>query len=231
MKKFISQKGGMFMDMQQQSAYGVSREYNASFHKLMRMFTLSILISFIGTVVGTQVPPALFLPLIILEFAMLIGAFFIRRSKRSIGYLFVYAFTFLSGVTLYPVIANYASVGGAKMVNSAFIVTTVIFAGLTAYAYFSKRDFSFLGGMLMVGLLTLIGFSLVGLFVGGFSGPLGLGIAVVGVLVFSGFILYDISQYKHGLPDEAIPLAVLSLYLNFINLFLYVLRLFGLSRD
>ena len=78
----------------------------------------------------------------------------------------------------------------------------------------------------------LIGFSLIGLFTGGFGGTLGSFIAAGGVLIFSGFILYDISQYKHGLPDEAIPLAVLNLYLSFINLFLYMLRLLGiLSRD
>lgn len=218
-------------DMQQQSAFGVTRDYNASFHKLMRMFTLSILISFIGTMVGVVVPPAMFLPLIIVEFIMLFAAFFIRRGKMRIGYTFVYAFTFLSGITLYPTVAHYASVGGASMINSAFIVTAVVFGGLTAYAYYSKRDFSFLSGFLLIGILTLIGFSLVGLFTGGFSGPLGLAIAFAGVLIFSGYVLYDISQYKHGLSEEAIPLAVLNLYLNFINLFLYILRLFGLSRD
>lgn len=206
--------------------------YNAPFHKLMRMFTISILVSFLGTWVGMYTPPALFLPLVAVELIMLVAAFLIRRKGKAIGYTFVFAFCFISGITIFPTIAHYASVGGTSLVTTAFLLTGIIFAGLTLYAYVSKRDFSFLGGFLFVGLLVLIGFSLIGLFTGGFGGTLGLMIAAGGVLIFSGFILYDISQYKHGLPDEAIPLAVLNLYLNFINLFLYLLRLLGiLSRD
>ena len=216
---------------QRQSAVSVEREYNTSFHKLLRMFTLSILISFFGTLVGTVVPPALFIPLVIVEFIMLISAFFIRKGKRAIGYGFVFTFTFISGITIYPTIAHYASIGGTSLINTAFVLTVVIFGGLSAYAYYSKKDFSFLAGFLMVGLLTLIGFSLVGLFIGGFSGPTGLLIAGGGVLIFSGFILYDISKYRQGLTNEDIPLAVLNLYLDFINLFLYLLRFLGLSRD
>lgn len=206
--------------------------YNTSFHKLMRMFTLSIFISFIGTWAGMNyVPPAFILPLVVVEFIMLIAAFFIRRKGKPIGYGFVYSFCFISGITLFPAIVYYAAIGGSSLIQTAFILTVIIFGGLTLYAYYSKRDFSFLRGFLMVGILTLIGFSLVGMFIGGFGGSLGTGIAILGVLVFSGFILYDISQYKHGLADDMIPLAVLSLYLNFINLFLYLLRLLGLSRD
>jgi modulator of FtsH protease len=185
----------------------------------------------LGTLLGTVVPPALFLPLVVLEFIMLISAFFIRRGKRAIGYPFVFSFTFISGITIYPTIAHYASIGGTTLINTAFILTVIIFGGLSAYAYYSKKDFSFLGGFLMVGLLTLVGFSLVGMFVGGFGGPLGTMLAAGGVLIFSGFILYDISQYRQGLTNETIPLAVLNLYLDFINLFLSLLRLLGISRD
>jgi uncharacterized protein len=215
-----------------QTVTGMESTYNAPFHKLLRMFTLSILISFLGTWVGMYTPPALFLPLIIVEIVLLIAAFFIRRKGRGIGYGFVYTFCFISGITIFPSIAYYASAGGSSIVSTAFLLTGIIFGGLTVYAYFSKTDFSFLGGFLTVGILVLIGFSLIGLFTGGFGGTLGLMIAAGGVLIFSWYILYDISQYKHGLPDEEIPLAVLNLYLDFINLFLYLLRLLGiLSRD
>ncbi|WP_438448096.1 Bax inhibitor-1/YccA family protein [Gorillibacterium sp. sgz5001074] len=221
------------MDIQSRpNAVEVEREYNAPFHKLMRLFTLSILVSFIGTAIGTYVPPALFLPLVVVELIMIFSAFLFRRGKRAIGMPFVFTFTFISGITLYPTIAHYASIGGTSLVLTAFSVTTGGFAALSFYAYFSKRDFSFLGGLLTIGLFTLIGFGIVGLFTGGFGGGLGLGIAVLGVLIFSGYILYDISNYKQGLAEEMVPLAVLSLYLDFINLFLYVLRLLGiLSSD
>ncbi|TMV49691.1 Bax inhibitor-1/YccA family protein [Paenibacillus mesophilus] len=222
------------MNWEQQQSYSGEHQstYNAPFHKLLRMFTLSILVSFIGSFVGMFIPPALFLPLIIVELVMLVAAFFIRRKGKGIGYGFVYTFCLISGITIFPSISYYTAIGGPSLVTTAFLLTGIIFGGLTAYAYYSKRDFSFLGGFLTVGILVLIGFSLIGLFTGGFGGTLGLMIAAFGVIIFSGFILYDISQYKHGLPDEEIPLAVLSLYLNFINLFLYLLRLLGiLSSD
>ncbi len=215
-----------------QTATEMDDTYNKSFHRLMKMFTLSILVSFMGTLVGMQIPPVLFLPLVVIELGMLVAAFFIRRKGKPIGYAFVYTFCFISGITIYPAIAHYASIGGTGLITTAFVLTVIIFGGLTMYAYYSKRDFSFLRGALMVGLLTLIGFSLVGMFVPALGGGLiGLLIAIGGVLVFSGFILYDISQYRHGLAEEEIPLAVLGLYLSFINLFLYLLRLLGILSD
>jgi|HigsolmetaAR203D_1030402.scaffolds.fasta_scaffold02994_1 modulator of FtsH protease len=213
---------------------GMDRPYNASFHKMLRMFTLTLLTAFVGTYVGMQfVPPAFMLPLVVIELVMLVSAMFIRRRGRAIGYPFVFAFCFISGITLFPAINYYLALGGAAIINTAFILTTVIFAGLTVYAYYSKRDFSFLRGFLMVALLALIGFALVGLFVPGLNaGTVGLVVGFFGVLVFSGFILYDISQYRDGVPEEQIPLAVLGLYLSFINLFLYLLQILGiLSTD
>lgn len=216
---------------QRQATVGYEREFNTPFQRMLRLFTLSILISFLGTLAGIAVPPPLFIPLVIVEVAMLVSAFFIRKRKKAITMKFVFIFAFISGITLYPTVAYYSAAGGFSLVNTAFLVTTAIFAGLTAYAYYSKRDFSFLGGFLVMGLIALVGFSVIGLFTGGFGGTLGTGIAIGGTLIFSGFILFDISRYKNGLTEEMIPLAVLNLYLDFINLFLYVLRLLGLSRD
>lgn len=206
--------------------------YNASFHKLMRMFTLSVLISFVGTVVGMKyVPTALMIPLTLVELGMLVFAYFLRKRK-AVGYPFVFIFCFISGITVFPAISHWAFVGGAALIKNAFLLTVLLFAGLTLFAYYSRKDFSFLRGFLMAGVLALIGISIVGMFTGGFGGPVGLVIAFAGIMIFSGFVLYDISQYRYGLPEEAVPLAVLGLYLNFINIFLYLLRFLGiLSED
>ena len=224
------------MDFDQRQTFAGESEaaaYNTSFHKLMRMFTLSVLVSFLGTAFGVAInlPPAAVLTLTIVEIVMLISAFVIQRRGKPIGYGFVYAFCFISGITIYPAIMYYASVGGSALVLQAFVLTVAIFGGLSIYSYYSKRDFSFLRGFLMVGVLALIGLSLISLFTGGYSEPVSLAISFAGIMIFSGFILYDISQYKHGLPDNMIPLAVLSLYLTFINLFLYILRFLGILQD
>jgi modulator of FtsH protease len=221
------------MELQNRSESYVELASNASFHKLLQMFSISILISFVGTAVGTNVPGWAFIPLIVVQLLMLVAAFFVRKNGRPVGYFFVYLFTFISGITIFPAINHYIQIGGAGLVSTAFGVTTAAFAGLTAYAYFTKRDFSFLRGFLIVGLITLIGLAIASWFVPGLTtGTLGLVIAFFGILIFSGFILYDISKFKHGVSDELIPLAVLTLYLNFINLFLYILQFLGiLSND
>lgn len=202
-----------------------------SFQRLMRMFTIAVLVCFVGTFVGMAVPPALFLPLAIIQIIMLIASFFIQRRGKPIGYPFVYGFVFLTGVVLYPAVNSYAVVGGGSIVTQAFLLTVIIFGALTLYAYYSKRDFSFLGGMLMVGLIVLIGAGIISLFTGGMGGTMNLVITVLGVLVFSGFVLYDVSQYRHGVAEQMMPLAVLSMFLSFINLFLYILRFLAIFSD
>jgi FtsH-binding integral membrane protein len=199
---------------------------------VMRTFALSLAIALIGMVSGVFVPPALFLPLVIIEVLMLIGVFFLRKSK-AVSYSFLYAFTFISGITLYPVIAHYVATAGANIVLMALGTTTVVFSGLAVYASQTKRDLSFLGGMLMAALLALITISIFNIF-----WPLGstamLVYSFIGILVFSGYVLFDINRMKHhGVSAEEVPLMALNLYLDFINLFLYILRFFGVlsSRD
>jgi FtsH-binding integral membrane protein len=104
----------------------------------------------------------------------------------------------------------------------AGILTVAVFGGLTLYAMTSKKDFSFLGGMLFVGLIGLIVASIVMMF---FSTPLmSMVYSVFGILIFSGFVLYDTSQIMQKMqPGEEVSGAI-SLYLDFINLFYFILR-------
>jgi FtsH-binding integral membrane protein len=96
------------------------------------------------------------------------------------------------------------------------------------YVMISKKDFSYLGGMLFVGLITLIVAGLVLMFV--HSSMLGTLYSVGGVLIFSGYVLYDTSRIMQRLQaDEAVSGAV-SLYLDFLNLFLFILRLLNGRR-
>ncbi|RSD26730.1 Bax inhibitor-1/YccA family protein [Mesobacillus subterraneus] len=199
---------------------------------VMRTFAMSLAIAFIGTMLGVFVPPALFLPLVIIEVGMLIAIFFLRKRK-AITYTFLYVFTFISGMTMYPVIAHYVATVGGNVVINALGATTVVFTGLAIYATKTKRDLSFLGGMLMAALLALIA---VGIF--NWIWPLSstgmLAYSFIGILVFSGYVLFDFNRMKHyGVSEEEVPLMALNLYLDFINLFLYILRFLGVlsNRD
>ncbi|KRF64566.1 hypothetical protein ASG99_19890 [Bacillus sp. Soil768D1] len=204
-----------------------SQTVNTYMPSVMRTFALSLAISVLGMAVGTLVPPSLFLPLAISEIAMLIGAF-IMRKKKSIGYTFLYSFTLISGITTYPIIAHYLATAGANVVMLAGVTTTVVFGGLAIYATTTKRDLSFLRGMLFAALLALVAISIFNLF-SPLSSTAMLIFSFIGILVFSGYILYDFNRMKHyGVTAEEVPLMALNLYLDFINLFINILRFFGI---
>ena len=194
---------------------------------VLRVFTFSLAFSLLGTLAGVYVPAGLFLPLSILELVMLVSAFFLRRRK-AVSYAFLYIFTFISGITLYPIVAHYLATTGANTVILAFATTTTVFTGLAIYATKSKRNFSFLGGFLMAALLALVAISIFNIF-WPLSSTAMLVYSFIGVMVFSGYILFDFSRMKHyGVSPEDVPLMALSLYLDFINLFLSILRIFGI---
>ncbi|WHY78725.1 Bax inhibitor-1/YccA family protein [Neobacillus sp. WH10] len=199
---------------------------------VLRTFALSLAIAFLGTMAGVYVPPSLFLPLAILEFVMILAAVIFRR-KKAISYSFLYIFTFISGITLYPIVAYYAATAGANVVIMAFATTTVVFTGISIYAAKSKRNFSFLGGFLLAALLALVAISLFNIFFPLSSTGM-LAYSFIGVLVFSGYVLFDVSRMKHhGVRAEEVPLMALSLYLDFVNLFVSILRILGIlsSKD
>lgn len=198
-----------------------------SFGHIMQMLSLSLLVSFIGMLVGSLfIPPEFVMILVVVELIMIIAAVVIRwRKQKSIGYGFLFAFTGISGITLYPIIEVYGSMMGANVVSVAFLATAAIFGGLAFYAYRSEKDFSFLGGFLSAATIGLIIMAIAGMFFGTYFGStLNLVWATAGILIFSGWILYDVSQYRGGVDAQEVPFAVLMLYLNIVNLFLYILR-------
>lgn len=188
----------------------------------------SLLFAAVGGYAGQYVPPALFMPLMVVELIMIFAAVFIRR-RRAVGYGFLYAFTFISGITLYPVIQQYTEVIGPTLVAEAFGVTVIAYGGAALYATVSKADFSFLGGFLFVGVIALLAMGILSFFFP-FSTQAEWIYTLLGVFIFIGYTLFDVSRIMHhGIAREDIPFVVLSLYLDFVNLFLFILRLFGLN--
>ncbi|MBD0381008.1 Bax inhibitor-1/YccA family protein [Paenibacillus sedimenti] len=213
----------------------VTVSHQGSFAHVLQTFAISLLVSFLGTLIGAiVVPPSMIMLFVVAELVMLVAAIVIRIRGKHIGYGFLYAFTAISGVTLYPVIMNYGGLLGANVVSGAFFATAAIFGGLAFYAHRSKRDFSFLGGFLFAGTIGLVLMSLISLFVS-FGSVMNLVWSLIGILIFSGWVLYDVAQYRDGVASEEVPLAALNIYLDFINLFLYILRflasIVGLNRD
>ena len=149
-----------------------------------------------------------------------------KFSNSAWGIVFVFALTGFMGLTLGPILNFYIHSinNGGQLVMTALGGTGIIFIGLSAYALVSRKDFSFMGGMLMAGILVAFLASLVGLF---FPMP-GLQIAVSSmfILLMSGMILFQTGQIVNGGETNYI-LATISLYVSIYNLFLSLLQLLG----
>lgn len=187
---------------------------------------------------GVVIPPAVALSIEhpFLTFGVLLAATFgagavIRRP--GINLLALFGLAGLMGFVAGPAIwfAQFkASQGqaltGSPVLHSAGLALTA-FVGLSAYAIVSRRDFSSLGAFLSMGLLVVIGASVLNLFLG--ASVLSLAIASVMILLFGGYVLYDTSRMLQEGEDDPVPVA-LSQFLNLLNLFLALLRIFSGGR-
>lgn len=144
--------------------------------------------------------------------------------------------TFVSGMfvapMLYAIAHGYMRGLTTASIYDALFLSGSMFAGLTIYTFVSKKDFSYMGASLTIGLFMLIGFSIINIFFR--SSTLDLGLSIIGVVIFSGFILVDTSRILKRAHEVPPTLAALSLYLDFLNLFMMILRIMGAggrSRD
>ncbi|WP_042411114.1 Bax inhibitor-1/YccA family protein [Saccharococcus caldoxylosilyticus] len=198
--------------------------------KLTVTFLVALAVATGGLYVGQWIPAAMHLPLAVLEIVLLLVMIF-ARSKKAVGYPLMYSFMLVSGATLYPLIGYYISVIGADAVLKAFALAAVSFSGVAIYAAKTKEDFSFLGGFLMLGAFALLGLLIIQWFIP-FSSVGQMGIAALGILIFLGFTIYDINRLaRYGFTEADIPMIVVNIYLDFINLFIYVLRFFASDED
>ncbi|MDD5579465.1 MAG: Bax inhibitor-1/YccA family protein [Methylobacter sp.] len=147
-------------------------------------------------------------------------------SDRGLGLVFVFALTGFMGLTLGPILNMYTHAfnNGHELIMTALGGTGVIFLGLSGYALTTRKDFSFLGGFLMVGILVAFLAGIGAIF---FSMPgLSLAVSAMFILLMSGMILFQTSAIIHGGETNYI-LATVSLYVSIYNLFLSLLQLLG----
>jgi len=151
-----------------------------------------------------------------------------RMSAGTLQAMF-WGFAVAMGLSLSTVFLVYTGTSIAQ----AFFATAASFAGLSLYGYTTKRDLSAFGTFLVMGLVGLIVASLLNLFFQ--SGAFALVISFVGVLIFAGLTAYDTQRTKSmyaqvagtGAEQHVVIMSALNLYLDFINMFLFILRLFG----
>jgi FtsH-binding integral membrane protein len=155
-----------------------------------------------------------------------------RMSESTLKALF-FAYAGLLGASLSTIFLTYTDTSIAQV----FFGTAAGFAGLSLYGYTTKKDLSGFGTFLIMGVIGLFVAMIVNLFLQ--SSAMSLVISVVGVLIFAGLTAYDTQKIKSmyayvggtDMQGKAVIMGALTLYLDFINMFLFLLRLFGSSRD
>ena len=153
-----------------------------------------------------------------------------KFRNSGLGVLFVFALTGFMGFTLGPIISAYLSMpNGSSIVMQAMAGTAAIFLGLSAYAVTTKKDFSFMGGFLMVGILVAFLAGLGAIF---FQIPaLSLTVSAAFVMLMSGLILYETSNIING-GETNYVMATVTLFVSIFNLFTSLLHLLGfMSND
>jgi len=149
-----------------------------------------------------------------------LGLLYWKRHQHPLNLVLLSTFTLLEAFTLGVLCAYFDN----AIVLQALLITLGVFLGLTVFTFQSKYDFSGLGPWLFGGLIALCMTGIVGIFIP-FSHTIDLLYAIGGTILFSGYIVYDTYLINSRLsPDEYI-MAAISLYLDFINLFLSILRL------
>ena len=156
----------------------------------------------------------------------------INRLSAAGAQLFFYVFAAAMGLSIAWIFKAFTGVSVAQ----TFLVTSIAFAGLSLYGYVTKRDLSGMGTFLMMGLIGLIVASIVNIFLG--SGALAFAISVIGLLIFAALTAFDTQRIKtdyiahaqsmdqEWLAKSAI-MGALNLYLNFINMFMFLLQFMG----
>jgi FtsH-binding integral membrane protein len=166
-----------------------------------------------------------------------IGVGYLARSPQM-QYLGLGLYIVLEAILFVPILYIAAAYGGPAIISQAAILTLCMFGGLTATVFLTRKDFSFLapilaiGCFLMFGIIIIMMIGMLGLF-GGFEGNwwLSLGISVLGVILASGFILYDTSNVMlHFRTDQHVA-AALDLFASVAYLFFHILRILLLTRN
>ena len=210
-----------------------SNESVLATNKVLRNTYLLLSMTLVFSAVTASIAMALNLPQGAALILMLVGLGLIfavnKTADSGTGIVMVFAFTGVMGAALGPMLNHYLSLpNGPALVMQALAGTALVFFSLSGYALTTRKDFSFMGGFLMTGLIVIVVASLANIF---FAIPaVSLAISAAAVMIMSGLILFDTSRIINGGETNYIR-ATVALYLDIYNLFVHLLSLLGVMSD
>jgi len=192
------------------------------------LLSVTLLFSALTAFISMQMQMPGYMPLVATFGAMgLIWFALPRTANSSAGIFVVFGITGLLGLGLGPMLNQYLQLAnGSQLIMTALGGTGIIFLSLSGYALTSRRDFSFMGGMLVVGMVLVLITILANMFME--IPALSLALSAIIILIMSGFILYDTSRIIHG-GERNYIMATVSLYLSLFNIFVNLLALLGFA--
>ena len=211
---------------------------NKLFSKIFMYLALGLLISFgVGCGVSTNeelifnVFSKYYIWIIIIELVLAFSlSIFIRKLSKTMTTIIYIAYSFFTGLTLSSIFIAYEMYS----IIFIFLITSVIFVALAVYGYTTEKDITKFGTILLFGLIGVVIMTLLNLIIFK-SSSMDIIISIVSMLIFTCFIAYDVNVIKRGFykldEDKLAVYGAFQLYLDFINLFLDLLRLFGKGKD
>ncbi|MCE3037111.1 Bax inhibitor-1/YccA family protein [Helicobacter sp. faydin-H20] len=197
-----------------------------------KFFAASLLFATIGALIGLMNFNAVIqykMALFVLEIAAFFGLMF-SKNKPVLNIAMLFIFTTLTGVTLVPLLGFVIAKSGVGAIWQALGMTTIIFGAMSIFAIKTKTDLANMGKMLFIALVIVVVCSIVNIFMG--SPVFQVVIAGACAILFSIYVAYDTQNIIRGLYDSPVDAAI-SLYLDFLNIFISILQLTGLlgGRD
>lgn len=228
----------MYSTTYENSSYRTAEQVNSAMGRVYGYMALAVLISMLTSYqvasnaalmtfffTGAMKWVVIFAPL------LLIMAFSVasERFSKTGSQVFLYIFSALMGLSFATIFVVY----NMGSIVSSFMGGAILFSIMSGYGYFTRKDLSSFGSLLLVGLIAIIIASIVNIFIG--STVFQMVISAIAILVFLGLTAYDTQRIREEVSMENNGVAevrgALSLYLNFINLFLSLLQLFGEKKD
>jgi len=201
-------------------------------NKVMPLFALGLLMTGVSSFLAWGLPSTLLIGAMIFELILIFTSpMWAYRERGSVNVGIYLFFTSLSGISLVPLL-QWAGAINPNLIIQAFGITAITFASLMVFGAVTKKDFSWMGTMLFMSVIGLIVASIANIFIGG--SVLSLGISFISVIIFSAFVVYDMSRIRAYFSERDYIVATIALYLDFILLFQNVLRIlgiFGSSND
>jgi len=224
--------------MENTLTYRTAGEINSAMGRVYGQMSFAVIISmmvsyFVGTspellqffFTGVMKWIVIFAPLA----AIFAISFAMEKVDRQGAQLMLYGFSALMGLSFATIFAVY----NMGSIVSAFMGAAILFAVMSVYGYFTKRSLDSVGKFMFVGLIAIVIASIVNLFLQ--SGPMAMVISALAIIIFLGLTAYDTQRIREEVSYDNNGVAevrgALTLYMNFINLFINLLQLFGERKD